>query len=388
MRGVVIDAEWAPRSDYALSERERRDRRAVDASQVWRNPQWAVDERPDPRILEPDQVIVRSRAVGICGSDVHMFERDTDGYVLLGYRARFPIAFGHEFSGEVVEVGPAVCALSVGDAVAVEALNYCGTCRACRLGFFNECERAEDNGFTLDGGSAEFVLTRERYCWSLNHLRERFDEDALYEVGALMEPTSVAYNGMFIKGGGFRPGRHIAIFGCGPVGLLCAQLARAAGAGKIIAFDPQEARRAQARRCGADEAYDPIELERAGSSAAEAVMSATRGIGVAMAIEASGAGQVTLPQIERCLDYGGKAILIGLTLGPSPVRTGNYIVRAASLCGSLGHLGGGIGDAIELHASGRMDATSVISARYPLQEGVEAVKHTAQRTDAKVLIKH
>jgi threonine dehydrogenase-like Zn-dependent dehydrogenase len=386
MKGVVINAEWAPREGYAPDEREQREHRAVDGSQVWRHPTWSVDERPEPRITEPDQVIVRSRAVGICGSDVHMLEHDDDGYILLAYRTRFPIAFGHEFAGEVIEVGAAVRGLRVGDAVSVEAMNYCGACRPCKLGFLNQCERCEDNGFTLDGGSAEFVLTRERHCWSLEALRERFDEAKIYEIGALMEPTSITYNAMFIRGGGFRPGRHVAIFGCGPIGLIATQFARVAGAAQIVAFDVQAERRAQALACGADLALDPIALASDGSSPAAAVLEATRGTGAGMLIEATGVGPRTMPEIERCLDVGGKVVAIGLTIGSSPVTTGNYIAKAACLCGSMGHLGGGIGDGIALHAAGRVDTTSIVTRRLPFEQGVEAVRRTAERTDGKILI--
>ena len=84
-------------------------------------------------------------------------------------------------------------------------MNYCGSCRPCRLGFLNQCERCDDSGFTLDGGATEFTLTRERHRWSLAALQNRFEGSRAFEVGAMMEPTSIAY-ALFINGGGFRPG--------------------------------------------------------------------------------------------------------------------------------------------------------------------------------------
>ena len=387
MRAVNVDADWAPRDDYPMTDFEKRDRRAVNGNQVWRNPRWAVVDHPDPKITRPDELLLRVRACGMCGSDVHMYETDEDGYILLAYRTKFPCVLGHEFSGEVVEVGPAVSRFRVGEAVAVEEINYCGECRACMFGLYNQCPNAEDIGFTVDGAYAEYIVVREKFCWSLEGLREIYDEDKVYEIGALTEPTGVAYEGMFSRAGGFRPGAHVAVFGCGPIGLAAVQLAVAAGAGRVLAFDTQAERRGIAEACGADAALDPVAIAKAGSSPAAEVMQATRGEGVGLAVEAAGFGKATFPEIENCLDYGGKVAVIGVDPQPAPVNFPKYLLKAGKIFGSLGHCGGDFGNVINLHRSRRIDMTKIVTQRYSLEQTPAAVEKTSERVDAKVLVK-
>lgn len=382
MRGLVVGADWAPRPGYQLGDDERERQFAREGSAVWRHPRWSIAQRPDPVIREDDDVIVRSRACGICGSDVHMYETDDEGYVLLPYRMRFPVAVGHELAGEVVEVGPGVTSLRPGDPVAVETMRYCDRCTACRRGMFNQCVHGEDNGFTLDGGMAEYVLTRERHARPLTAVSERYDEQDTYEIGALCEPTSVAFVGLFVRAGGFLPGDDVAVFGCGPIGLAAIALARCAGAAKILAFDTQAARCRIASALGADAAFDVPELQAAGSRPAAEIRAHTRGAGVAMAIEATGAGAAVFPDIEASLAVGGQVALLGVEARATPVRTVAYQLQAASAHGTMGHLGG-FDAVIALHAAGRLDMRPIISARYPLSQGLDAIRLASRREDAK-----
>jgi threonine dehydrogenase-like Zn-dependent dehydrogenase len=388
MKAVRVDAEWAPREGYRLSKFEEEGRRAVNGNQVWRAPEWQlVTDHPMPEIRQPDELLLKVKACGMCGSDVHMYETDDEGYMLLAYHTKFSCVLGHEFSGEVVEVGAGVTRFRQGDAVAVEEINYCGTCRACIMGYFNQCPNAEDIGFTIDGAFAEYVVVRERYCWSLNALRDIYDDEKVYEIGALTEPTSVAYQGMFTRSGGFRPGANVAIFGCGPIGLAGVQLARASGAATIVAFDTGKERREIAKACGADLVLDPVAVTNGGSRPAEEIMVATRGEGVGLALEASGAGRFVFPEIEDSLDYGGKVVVIGIDAQPAPILFAKYLNNAGRIYGSLGHCGGDFGNTINLHLAKAIDMSKVVTARYKLDDGVAAVVKTAERVDAKVLVK-
>jgi threonine dehydrogenase-like Zn-dependent dehydrogenase len=387
MRAVQVKAEWAPRAGYRITDFELKNERAINGNQVWRKPEWTVIDRPDPVIARPDELILKVKACGMCGSDVHMYETDDDGYILLAYRTKFPCVLGHEFSGEVVEVGPAVTRFRVGEALAVEEINYCGECRACMFGLYNQCPNAEDIGFTVDGAYADYIVVREKFCWSLEGLREIYDEEKVYEIGALTEPTGVAYEGMFTRAGGFRPGAHVAVFGCGPIGLAAVQLAVAAGAGKVIAFDTQPERRTIAETCGADAVFDPAALVKNGSRPAEQVMEITRGEGVGLAVEAAGFGRATFPEIEDCIDYGGKVAVIGVDPHAAPVNFPKFLLKAGKIFGSLGHCGGDFGNVINLHQAKRIDMTKIVTQRYKLEETPAAVKKTSERTDAKVLVK-
>lgn len=387
MKAVVVNADWEPREGYPVTEQETANLRALDGNKIWRNPRWAVEERPVPQISAPDDVLLRVRAAGMCGSDVHMWETDSDGYLMLAYRTKFPVVLGHEFCGEIVEVGSDVKRLRVGEAVAVEEITWCGHCRSCQRGLLNQCLNGEDYGLTLDGGFAEYVMVKDRYCWSLDAIRERYDDNKVYQIGALTEPSSVAYEGMFVRAEGFQPGSPVVVFGCGPVGLASVQLAHAAGASQVIAIDNQQSRLDIALRSGADTVFNPATLAAAGTTTAVEILAATKGDGAAMIVEASGAHQHVFPEIENCLEMNGKVVILGMDARPAPLTTGKYQMSAGRLYGSVGHCGGPFGKTIALHAAGLIDMTAVITSQFDIADGVRAVEQTSKRIDAKVLIR-
>src|SRR5579859_1719353 len=119
MRGLQLQAEWTPRAGYALSEFERRTGKAVTGASVWRHPKAQLADVPEP-VLGPKDVRLRPRACGVCGSDVHFYETDREGYMLYPGLTKFPVIIGHEFSGEIVEVGKEVRDLRAGELVTVE----------------------------------------------------------------------------------------------------------------------------------------------------------------------------------------------------------------------------------------------------------------------------
>ncbi|WP_403022705.1 scyllo-inosose 3-dehydrogenase [Salinibacterium sp. GXW1014] len=385
MQAVQIRGDWSPRPDAILTQAEVDEHWAYDATRVWRHPVWELVDRPVPQVRDPHDVLVRSRAVGVCGSDAHLYETDTDGYVLLPYRVRLPVIPGHELAGEVVEVGSAVRGLAPGDAVAVTTLQYCSACEACQAGLPAHCTEAADRGFNIDGGMAEYVVSRDVNLRPLNALRERFDEREVFEIGALSEPASVAYLGMFDRAGGITPGGVAVVHGCGPIGLAAVALARAAGAAQVIAFATNPARCELAKAMGADEAYDVRALANDGIGAGEVVLDRTKGRGADMSIEAAGNARTVLPEIERSLAVGGKVVLLGSQSGTAPMQTMAYMVKGASVFGSIGNIGG-TDPVIALHASGRIDLRPMVTDRFPLTEAVAAVRRATEKSAAKVLI--
>ncbi|TMI79552.1 MAG: zinc-binding dehydrogenase, partial [Bacillati bacterium ANGP1] len=308
MKGLQFTAEWAPRRDYTVSEFERRTGKAVTGASVWRHPHVHLAEVEEPP-LGPKDVRVRPRACGVCGSDVHFYETDGDGYIRYPGLTKFPVVIGHEFSGEVVETGKDVRDLRVGDLVTVEEMIWCGECVPCRNGWPNQCLNLEEIGFTIDGAMADQLVVGAKYCWPINALAEVYgSQEAACEAGALCEPTSVAYNGMFVRAEGFKPGGVVAVYGTGPIGFAAIALARAAGASRVIAFEVSPVRQALARQVGADEVHNPLELAAAGSSPHEAVRQASAGAGADMAVEAAGAPGRTIPEMEASLAIGGKVV--------------------------------------------------------------------------------
>jgi threonine dehydrogenase-like Zn-dependent dehydrogenase len=159
-------------------------------------------------------------------------------------------------------------------------------------------------------------------------------------------------------------------------------LARACGAGRVIAVDTQPARRELALTLGADFALDPTPTAQIGAQ----VRDLTAGNGVSMVVEATGYGMATMPSVEDALGVGGKIILIGMNLHPIPISTVVLQMKAAEIHSALGHLGGGFEGAISLHAAKRIDMSQMITARFDLADAVAAIEQASTRLDAKIVI--
>ncbi len=388
MKGLVLTAQWDPKPGYEVNAFERTTGKAITGSSVWRKPHLSLETLPEPTLGAKD-VLIKPRACGVCGSDVHFYETDEQGYMLYPGLTKFPVVIGHEFSGEVVDVGAAVRDLRKGDLVTAEEMIWCGECIPCRNSYPNQCERLEEIGFTIHGAQAELVAVGAKFCWKINALAERYgDLERAYEAGALCEPTSVAYNAMFTRAEGFRPGGYVTVFGTGPIGFAAIALARAAGAGKIIAFEISPLRQELARRVGADEVLDPVALQRQGASPHEAILELTGGEGAAMHVEAAGAPTRTIPEMEAALAIGGKIVMIGRAAERAPVYLEHFQTHAAQIYGAQGHSGyGNFPSVIRLMAAGRIDLTPIITSRFPLNRGVEAVQQATRREDGKIMIR-
>lgn len=383
MKAMVLDAKWDPKPDYAVSDWEKETGKVITGNAVWRYPELKVKDIPVPQI-KPDEVLIKVKACGVCGSDMHFYETDKDDYILYPGLTKFPAALGHEFSGEVVEVGKNVDDLKVGDMVTAEEMVWCGHCRPCRDGYPNQCLNLEEIGFTIDGAFAEYITVLGKLCWKLNAIRDRYgDENKGYEAGALVEPTSVAYNGIFERAGGFRPGAYVTVFGAGPIGLGSIALSKAAGAAKVIAFEVSPQRRELASKVGADFVYDPAAVVPS-----EVIMELTEGEGANFQVEAAGAPHRTIPEMEKAMAIDCKIVQIGRAADRVPLYLDNFQVRHAQVFGAQGHSGNGtFPNVIRLMASGLIDMTPIITARYNLADTVNAIAKSLERSDGKIMVK-
>ncbi len=290
MKAMQLHAEWKPREGYHPNKSELESKGTYNGNQTFYNPTLSMIDIPVPKAA-PDEVLVKVKATGVCGSDVHMSQKDVAGYTAYPGHCKFPVVLGHEWSGKIVEVGESVRSLRPGDLVAVEEMQWCGACTACRSGLFDQCTDLEEIGFTIQGAFAEYVAVKAKHCWSLNAVAEAYgDEDKALEAGAMVEPCCVAYNGIFISAGGFLPGSNVLVAGCGPVGLMGIALARVSGAAKVLVMEPSPRRQEMAKSMGADFVFDPIAAEARGLRPEDIIMEETRGDGVMMAIEAAAAG--------------------------------------------------------------------------------------------------
>src|SRR5256885_8329303 len=177
-------------------------------------------QRDVPEIGE-DDVLLQVGAVGVCGSDVHQYHNSQS------WRVRVPVVLGHEFCGTVAQVGPRVKGFREGDRVVSEtAAKICGECLLCRTGNYNLCPTRSGFGAGTDGAMANFVRVPAR-C--LHHIPDNLS----FERAALTEPCCVAYNAVAVKSP-IRPSDTVVVIGPGPIGLLCAEAARIAGARNLL----------------------------------------------------------------------------------------------------------------------------------------------------------
>jgi len=379
MKALILSANWEPRPNYNVSEFEQQSGKAVEGFNVWRHPKLEIKEVPQPK-PGPGEALLRVHACGVCGSDIHFYETDSEDYILYPGLTKFPAIIGHEFSGEIVEIGSEKHSqgFKVGDRVTVEEMVWCGYCRPCRDGFPNHCENLDD------GAMAEYIVVPLKLCWKLDPVFERYaNESTAWEVGATTEPTCVAYNTIFERAGGFRPGAYVAIYGAGPIGLGAIQLCKASGAAKIIASEVSKERRELASEVGADHVLDPSKVRPS-----EAILELTKGVGVDLSVEAAGAPEVTIPEMEKTLAINGKIAVVGRAAKRVPMFLECFQIRRSQLYGAQGHSGHAIfPSVIRMMGAGLIDNAKIVTARFPLEQALDALHKATAREDGKIVIK-
>jgi scyllo-inosose 3-dehydrogenase len=382
MRAMMVEAEWEPRAGYAPMTRDAEQHLARNGNLVWRHPRFRVVDLPEPTV-GPNEVLIRVRACGVCGSDMHIYEHDDEGYMVYPGMISTPVITGHEFSGIVEEVGQDVVDLQPGDAVCSEEIAWCGECYACRAGLFNYCERLGELGFTFNGAHAELVVTKAKYCWPIGDLLETLGTERGFQAAALVEPTSVSYVGMFVQTQ-FLPGMNVAIIGGGPIGLAAIGLARAAGAGRIVVFETVGTRRRLAKEMGADTVYDSLALDENGI--VDAALEETKGRGMDVWVEASGA-QGVIDAATGALAPNATVVLLGRGPHRASINPERLVVSGSNIQGSLGHSGAGaFGNVIRLLASGKLDMSRIVTNRIGLDEAIESLEQLRSREAGKYMV--
>lgn len=304
------------------------------------------------------EVLVRLRAVGICGSDVHYYVDGRIGDAVV----QMPFVLGHEPAGEVVALGSGVTELAVGQRVALEPALSCGHCEPCLTGRPNVCPQVRFLGSPpIPGVYEEYHLFAAHQCVPIG-------DNISYEAAATLEPMGVGLHAVNLAR--VRPGDRIAIMGCGPVGLLTAMAARVAGASFIAMTDPIPARRAFAAQHVADLVVDPC-----ADGALEAMRAAAGQIDIAF--EAVGV-QEAIDDATMIVKPGGTAVIIGIpaveriSLSAHPLRRKELnliMARRANF---------DLEPCIRLMERGLIDPSIIVTHRFPLDrlaEGMELVHH-------------
>ena len=207
------------------------------------NKTFEVREQELPR-AGAGEVVIQNMACGVCGTDVHIYHGEPGSADVTP-----PVVLGHEYSGVVTEVGEGVTSLHPGDHVTVDPNIYCGKCEYCRVGKKQLCEHMEAVGVTRNGGFAEYSVVPEGQAFLLS-------PELPMEFGAMAEPVACCLHG--IDRAEISEGDTVCIVGGGAIGLIMVQLARLAGAAKIILSEPNEKRRSVGLSLGADIAIDPV----------------------------------------------------------------------------------------------------------------------------------
>jgi L-iditol 2-dehydrogenase len=305
---------------------------------VFEEPRQAVVTERETPTIGPDDVLVRSHRVGICHSDFELYE---GRYII---PVSYPIVPGHEWSGEVVEVGQAVADLAPGDRVVGE----------CVVG-----PGGRDHfGFSIDGANAEYFRARGEWLHKL-------PDELSYAAGALVEPFSVAYAATRVLGG-VDPSDAVAVIGGGPIGLLTV-LALSATNATVALVEPQAHRREKGLELGARAVLDP-----SSDDFGDAVADVTAGRGFDAVVEAAGAPAA----MASVLELGGheaRVALVGIAIGaPTTADLGLIQSKALRVRGLIGSAGLWP-QTIRFLASGAVDPTAIVTARYSLGHALQAL---------------
>lgn len=319
-------------------------------------PGFKLKDVPEPTIRD-DEVLIRVRRAGVCGTDVHIYEWDD----WARGRCHPPFVVGHEFAGDVSRVGSLVTNVHVGDRVTAEGHIVDGRCLLCRTGNAHACPYTKVIGVDRDGCFAEFIAMPATNVWHL-------DDDISYDIGGIHDPMGNAFHTALTAE---IPGATVLITGCGPIGIFAVGICRAAGASRIIASDVNETRLALAKQMGAHDVVHPNEVERT-------VKQHTDGLGVDVVLEMSGVPSA-IHQAFALVRPAGRVQMLGVPAKPMQFDFATELVfKGVTVYGVTGRrMYETWLQMTRFLRSREFDPTPVITHRFPLEcadEAIHAIK--------------
>lgn len=305
-------------------------------------------------VIRDDEVLIKVRRAGVCGTDVHIYDWDAWAQG----RCRPPFTVGHEFAGDVVQVGSLVADVREGDRVTAEGHIVCGRCHLCRTGNAHVCPNTRIIGVDRDGCFADYIAMPASNVWHL-------DDAVSYEVGGIHDPMGNAFHTALV--GTEMSGKTVLVTGCGPIGIFAVGICKAAGASRIIASDVNETRLALARTMGAHDAVHPRD-------AGSAVQTATNGLGVDVVLEMSGVPSA-IHQAFALVRVGGRVQMLGIPARPMELDFATEIIfKGITVYGVVGRR---MYDTwiqmTQFLRSGQFDPSPVITHRFPLEQFDDAI---------------
>ena len=313
-----------------------------------------VREMPEPCLL-PHQVMIKVAAVGVCGSDIHLWHEKQS------WPIKLPVIMGHEFCGTVVELGAQAGGFNVGDRVVVEtAAEICGTCIYCLSGNYNMCPSRRGFGALLDGSMTGYIPVR-------TPILHRIPENVSFEHAALTEPISVA-NKALIEKSNIHPGDTVVVQGAGAIGVLAANIALLCGAGTVIVLGTDiDAHRLEiVKKLGAHHTLniqkeDPLELIR----------SIGDGYGAHLVVDCTGVSAAFKQSMQMVRPLGA---ITKIGWGPQPLNFSidPLVAKAVTLQGSFSHTYATWERSLRLISTAQLDISPIIGGVYPLEDWEEA----------------
>ena len=325
-----------------------------------------LTEMPEPR-PEAGQVVIEVRNAGICGTDIHILKSE--------YLIKPPVILGHEFCGEIVEVGRDVTGFGAGDRVTVNpsAARLCGQCRYCRMGAPFFCVDRAALGSGIHGGFA-------KYCGVRQGILFRLPENLDWDVGALCEPLACAFQAV-VELTEIRAGEVVVVSGPGPIGLLAMLLAKTRGAQVVVLGAAADGKRlAVAARLGADHAVN-VEAENAKAL----VDDLTEGYGADVVLECSGAAASAALCLELVKKLGSYT-QVGIFGAPIQLNLDTVVMKQLRMQGAMCHTWETWDRTLTFLARGLVDLRPLISARLPLSRWQEGFDGVLQKQSIKTLL--
>jgi L-iditol 2-dehydrogenase len=325
-------------------------------------------EVEEPKI-KPDEVLIRVKAVSICGSDLHIWHDEHPYWP--------PMTMGHEFSGEIVDVGGRVAGWKTGDRVVSETrTETCGVCRYCQTGVPQVCPHKRPPGIGIDGAMAKFVAMPAR-------LLHRIPDNVSYDAAAVTEPTAVCLHGI-VERTGISAGGSVVVLGPGPIGLMSVQLAKLAGASNLIAVGtPRSAslRLKKAKDLGAD-----VTINLGEGDPKDKVSDLTKGYGADLVIEAAGSSEAIKMAFDLVRRHG-KICALGINgKETTDVPWDTAIFKAVQLTFCFSSSWQSWETVLQLMEKGVLKPEEIITHRMPLEQWKEAFEALENREAVKAVL--
>ena len=335
----------------------------MKASRFLGNKTFAVADLPTPH-AGPGELVLRNQVCGVCGTDVHIYHGEPGSADV-----NPPVVLGHEYSGEVVEVGEGVTGFAVGNHVTVDPNIYCGHCAYCQNGKKQLCPSMEAIGVTRDGGFAQYSRIPASQAFKL-------EPTVPWEAAAMAEPLACCLHGIDLAG--IQVGDKVCVVGGGAIGLLMVQLAKLSGASQIVLSEPNEKRRQVGLQLGANAALDPTRPD------AQEAFAQVLGGGANVVIECVG----NVPAVKSAFQFAGKGATVLLFSVPKVDATFDLPLfdvykKELTIKGSFVNPDTHA-RAVALINSGKVDFGPIITHRFPLDQLPEAI--AMQMSDASIKV--